>query len=214
MLHVAGVDFATLGEQERCTGDVARRAGNEYLYSEMAAANVATLDEVNPKRIVVTCPHCLHNIGKEYPAFGGDYEVLHHTQLIAELIDAGKLPQGADASRWSNVTFHDPCYLGRHNDIVDEPRDVLRASGIPLLEMPRNRKDSFCCGAGGGQFWKEEEPGEQKVSLARYDEAAETGADTLAVGCPFCMRMFEDARNERDGGPQVVDIAEVIAAQL
>ena len=214
LLHAAEVDFAILGELERCTGDVARRAGNEYLYSEMAAANVETLDEADPKRIVVTCPHCLHNIGKEYPAFGGDYEVVHHTQLIAELIDAGRLPQGADASRWSNVTFHDPCYLGRHNDIVDEPRDVLRATGVPLLEMPRNRKNSFCCGAGGAQFWKEEEPGDQKVSLARFDEAAAIGADTLAVGCPFCMRMFEDARNERESGPQVVDIAEVIAAQL
>ena len=214
LLHAAGVDFAILGERERCTGDVARRAGNEYLYSEMAASNVDALNDIAPERIVVTCPHCLHNLGREYPAFGGDYQVLHHTELIAELIAAGKLPARADSARFSNVTFHDPCYLGRHNDIVDAPREALSASAIPLLEMPRNRKNSFCCGAGGAQFWKEEEPGEQKVSLARYQEAVDTGAETLAVGCPFCMRMFEDARSELAGGPQVVDIAEVLAAEL
>ena len=214
LLHAADVNFAILGDRERCTGDVARRAGNEYLYSEMAAMNVETLNEIAPRRIVVTCPHCLHNIGTEYPAFGGDYEIVHHTELIAELIDAGKLPARANPAGWSNVTFHDPCYLGRHNNVLDAPRDVLSAQAIPLIEMPRNRKNSFCCGAGGAQFWKEEEPGEQKVSLERYQEAIETGADTLAVGCPFCMRMFEDARNELDGGPRVVDIAEVLAAEL
>ena len=214
LLHAADVNFAILGDRERCTGDVARRAGNEYLYSEMAAMNVEMLNEIAPRRIVVTCPHCLHNIGTEYPAFGGDYEIVHHTELIAELIDAGKLPARANPASWSNVTFHDPCYLGRHNDVLDAPRDVLSAQAIPLIEMPRNRKNSFCCGAGGAQFWKEEEPGEQKVSLERYQEAIETGAETLAVGCPFCMRMFEDARNELDGGPRVVDIAEVLAAEL
>ncbi|MXX82766.1 MAG: (Fe-S)-binding protein, partial [Chloroflexi bacterium] len=214
LLHAANVDFAILGDSERCTGDVARRAGNEYLYSEMAAANIETLNEIAPRRIVVTCPHCLHNIGAEYPAFGGDYAIVHHSELIAELIDAGKLPASAKPANWSNVTFHDPCYLGRHNDVLDAPRDVLSAQSIPLIEMPRNRKNSFCCGAGGAQFWKEEEPGEGKVSLARYQEAAETGADTLAVGCPFCMRMLEDARKELDGGPRVLDIAEILAAEL
>ena len=214
LLRAADVNFAILGDRERCTGDVARRAGNEYLYSEMAALNVETLNEIAPRRIVVTCPHCLHNIGTEYPAFGGDYEIVHHTELIAELIDAGKLPARANPAGWSNVTFHDPCYLGRHNDVLDAPRDVLSAQAIPLIEMPRSRKNSFCCGAGGAQFWKEEEPGEQKVSLERYQEAIETGAETLAVGCPFCMRMFEDARNELDGGPRVLNIAEVLAAEL
>ncbi len=214
LLHAADVNFAILGERERCTGDVARRAGNEYLHSEMATMNVETLNEIAPRRIVVTCPHCLHNIGTEYPAFGGDYEIVHHTELIAELIEAGQLPARANPAGWSNVTFHDPCYLGRHNDVLDAPRDVLSAQAIPLIEMPRNRKNSFCCGAGGAQFWKEEEPGEQKVSLERYQEAIETGAETLAVGCPFCMRMFEDARNELAGGPRVLDIAEVVAAEL
>ena len=214
LLHAADVNFAILGDDESCTGDVARRAGNEYLYYEMASANVETLNALKPKRIVVTCPHCLHNIGKEYDAFGGHFEVLHHSELIEELISAGRLPQGAKSTQWSNVTFHDPCYLGRHNDVVDAPRKALEGHGVPLREMARNRKNSFCCGAGGAQFWKEEEPGDRKVSSERYQEAVSTGAKTLAVGCPFCMRMFEDARAEAGGGPQVADIAEIIAAGL
>ena len=214
LLRAADVSFAILGDDERCTGDVARRSGNEYLYYEMASANVESLNALNPRRIVVTCPHCLHNIGKEYHAFGGEFEVAHHSEVIEELIATGRLPQGANPAQWSNVTFHDPCYLGRHNDVVDAPRDALKRHGVPLVEMARNRKDSFCCGAGGAQFWKEEEPGDRKVSSERYQEAASTGANTLAVGCPFCMRMFEDARAEAGGGPQVADIAEIIAGGL
>ena len=214
VMHAAGVNFAILGEEERCTGDVARRGGNEYLYFELATANVELLNNVEPKRIVVTCPHCFHNIGKEYHAFGGDYEVIHHSELIEELITSGKLPRTASPANWSNVTFHDPCYLGRHNNVFDAPRKVLRASGVPLVEMPRNRANSFCCGAGGAQFWKEEEHGDRKVNIERFREAASSGADILAVGCPFCTRMFEDARNEIDGGPQVLDIAEIIADAL
>ena len=214
VLHAASVNFAILGEDESCTGDVARRAGNEYLYFELASANVALLNDVKPKRIVVTCPHCYHNIGKEYHAFGGDYEVIHHSELIEELIAAGKLPTSASPSNWSNVTFHDPCYLGRHNNVFDAPRNVLNASGASLVEMPRNRANSFCCGAGGGQLWKEEEQGERKVNLERFQEAASTGADILAVGCPFCTRMFEDARSESDDGPRVADIVEIIVERL
>lgn len=214
VLHAAGVNFAILGDDESCTGDAARRAGNEYLYVEMAAVNVERLNAVNPKRIVVTCPHCFHNIGKEYHQFGGHYEVLHHTQLIEELIQSGKLPPTANPSGWSNVTFHDPCYLGRHNDVTDAPRNVLQVNSIPIVEMPRNRKNSFCCGAGGAQFWKEEESGDKRVSMERYQEAQATGAAALAVACPFCMRMFEDAGNEADAGPKVMDIAEIIADSL
>ena len=214
VLHAAGVNFAILGDDESCTGDAARRAGNEYLYVEMATANVERLNAVHPKRIVVTCPHCFHNIGKEYHQFGGHYEVLHHTQLIEELIGSGKLPPTANPSGWSNVTFHDPCYLGRHNDVIDAPRAVLQVNSIPIVEMPRNRKNSFCCGAGGAQFWKEEESGDKKVSMERYQEAQATGAEALAVACPFCMRMFEDAGNEVAAGPKVMDIAEIIADNL
>lgn len=214
ILHAAGVNFAVLGEAERCTGDVARRAGNEYLYDEMATSNVAMLSALSPKKIVVTCPHCLHNIGKEYRPFGGTYEVIHHSELIDELIEAGKLPLAAQASRWSNVTFHDPCYLGRHNDVFDAPRAALQAAGVDIMEMPRNRRDSFCCGAGGAQFWKEEEPGEKTVSLERLQEAQATGSDTIAVACPFCMRMFEDACQAQPGNIDVVDIAEIVADSL
>ena len=214
VLHAAGLNFAILGDDESCTGDAARRAGNEYLYVEMASANVERLNAVAPKRIVVTCPHCFHNIGKEYHQFGGHYEVRHHTELIEELIQSGKLPPSANPAGWSNVTFHDPCYLGRHNDVVDAPRNVLQANSIPMVEMPRSRKNSFCCGAGGAQFWKEEEPGDKKVSMERYQEAQSTGAEALAVACPFCMRMFEDAGSEAADGPRVMDIVEIIADSL
>ncbi|MEL6308767.1 MAG: heterodisulfide reductase-related iron-sulfur binding cluster [Chloroflexota bacterium] len=214
ILRHAGVNYAVLGEAETCTGDVARRGGNEYLYFELASMNVETLNETNPPRIVATCPHCLHNLGKEYHQFGGNYEVVHHTELIDELIQAGKLPYGAHPDNWGNVTFHDPCYLGRHNDIVEEPRDALKGMGVNLIEMPRNKRNSFCCGAGGAQFWKEEEHGDKAVNLVRYEEAMETGADTLAVGCPFCMQMFDTARSEHGEGPVVRDIAEMLAEKL
>jgi Fe-S oxidoreductase len=214
VLEAAGVNYAVLGERENCTGDVARRAGNEYLYQELAAGNVETLNEVAPKRIVVTCPHCYHNIGKEYPQFGGNYEVVHHTELIDELIRTGKLPSSARLDKLPNVTFHDPCYLGRHNDVIDAPRDVLSGLGASVIEMPRTKKNSFCCGAGGAQFWKEEEHGTAAVNIVRYEEAKATGAEVLAVGCPFCMQMFETAKTSVADGPIVKDIAELIAEQL
>lgn len=220
VLHTAGVNFAVLGEAENCTGDSARRAGNEFLYQELAMSNVETLNEVNPPRIVVTCPHCLHNVGKEYHQFGGEYDVIHHTELIEELITAGKVPMTAHPNKMSNVTFHDPCYLGRHNDVVDAPRVVLENLTMNgdttshMVEMPRNKKNSFCCGAGGAQFWKEEEHGDKAVNVERYEEAKGTGADVVAVGCPFCMQMFESAQSEVADGPIVKDIAELIAERL
>ncbi|MFN8527675.1 MAG: (Fe-S)-binding protein [Anaerolineae bacterium] len=217
VLNRAGVNFAVLGEQEQCTGDAARRAGNEYLYQEMAKANVETINTVfedKPRRIVVTCPHCYHNIGKEYPQFGGNYEVVHHTELIDELIGAGKLPDSVRMERMPNVTFHDPCYLGRHNDVIDPPRDVLTALGAAVVEMPRSKRGSFCCGAGGAQFWKEEEHGAKAVNVERYEEAVATGAQTLAVGCPFCMQMFETAKSTVGGDLQIKDVVELIAERL
>lgn len=214
ILHTAGVNFAVLGEAEKCTGDVARRAGKEDLYVEMAMANVETLNEVAPKRIVVTCPHCFHNLGKEYHQFGGNYKVVHHTQLIEELIDAGRIPMSAHPSRMSNVTFHDPCYLGRHNDVIDEPRAILSQMGTPIVEMPRHGRNSMCCGAGGAQFWKEEEHGTKAVNVERYEEAKATGAETVAVGCPFCMQMFETAKSSVPDGPTVKDVAELVAERL
>ncbi|MBI1281180.1 MAG: 4Fe-4S dicluster domain-containing protein [Anaerolineaceae bacterium] len=215
VLNTAGVNFAVLGEMENCTGDVARRAGKEDLYFELATGNVETLNEVNPKRIVVTCPHCYHNIGKEYPQFGGNYEVVHHTELIEELIAAGKVPASASPKKMSNVTFHDPCYLGRHNDVVEAPRNVLGLVTENIIEMPRTKKKSFCCGAGGAQFWKEEEHGTKAVNAERYQEAKATGAEVLAVGCPFCAQMFETAKaNDSGTGMIIKDVAELIAENL
>ncbi len=218
VLNKAGVSFAVLGEQENCTGDVARRAGKEDLYYELASGNVELLNEVltpeKARRIVVTCPHCYHNIGREYHQFGGDYTVVHHTELIEELIQAGKLPLDANPQRWSNVTFHDPCYLGRHNDVVEAPRTVLTEAGAPLIEMPRAKKNSFCCGAGGAQFWKEEEHGTKAVNVERYEEAISTGAQTLAVGCPFCMQMFESAKSSVGGELEIKDVVELIAERM
>lgn len=214
VLHRAGVNFAVLGEMENCTGDSARRAGKEDLYFELATQNVETLNTVKPPRIVVTCPHCFHNIGKEYQQFGGNYEVVHHTELIEELITAGRIPATAHPSKQPNVTFHDPCYLGRHNDVVEEPRTVLNQLGVDLVEMPRTKKNSFCCGAGGAQFWKEEEHGTKAVNVERYEEAKHTGAEIVAVGCPFCMQMFESAKSEVPDGPIVKDVVELIAERL
>ncbi|MCU0498080.1 MAG: (Fe-S)-binding protein [Anaerolineae bacterium] len=214
VLHRAGVNFAVLGEMENCTGDSARRAGKEDLYFELATQNVETLNNVKPPRIVVTCPHCFHNIGKEYQQFGGQYEVVHHTELIEELITAGRIPSTAHPSKQPNVTFHDPCYLGRHNGVIDEPRTVLNQLGVDLVEMPRTKKNSFCCGAGGAQFWKEEEHGTKAVNVERYEEAKHTGAEIVAVGCPFCMQMFESAKSEVPDGPIVKDVVELIAERL
>ena len=212
LLQEAKVDFAVLGSEERCTGDSARRSGNEYLFYELASANVETLNRVNPQTIITTCPHCLHTLMNEYPSFGGNYDVIHHTEFLQQLIEQVRLSPRAGAQGQS-VTFHDPCYLGRQNDILGAPRAVLGALEIPFVEMPRSGRDSFCCGAGGAQMWKEEEAGELRVSEARMAEARETGQSTLAVGCPFCMVMLSDAAGT-DIDMQVKDVAELLAEQL
>jgi Fe-S oxidoreductase len=212
ILGQAGVRYAVLGQNEQCTGDSARRAGREDIFAALAQANVETLNAVHPQRIVTTCPHCLHTLKNEYPAFGGHYQVVHHTQLIQELIEAGRLDPGEAGQ--DKVAFHDPCYLGRHNGVFVEPRQVLKRAGLELLEMPRHGDRSFCCGAGGAQMWKEEAEGTQRVSAARLAEARATGAETLAVGCPFCMIMLSDAAKAEAGGLRVRDVAEIIADRL
>ncbi len=212
ILNTAGVSYAVLGEMEQCTGDSARRAGNEFLFNEMALANVEMLNEVKPKRIVTTCPHCLHTLQNEYPAFGGNYSVVHHTQLINELVAAGKLAlKGEDNGK---VTFHDPCYLGRQNGVLSAPRQALTQAGSALVEMPRHGRKSFCCGAGGAQMWKEEEEGDGRVNTSRFQEALATGAETLAVGCPFCMVMLNDAKKDANAAIEVLDVAEVVANSM
>ncbi len=208
LLKLAGVHFAVLGQHEQCTGDAARRAGNEFLFNELATANVELLNEVAPKRIVTTCPHCLHTLKNEYPAFGGDYTVIHHTQLINELVASGKLRLKVGSQE--QLTYHDPCYLGRHNHILDDPRQALRSAGAELVELPRHGLRSFCCGAGGAQMWKEEEPGQQRLSANRFAEVQAAGVASLAVACPFCMIMLTDARQTADSPIQLLDIAEIV----
>ena len=213
ILIKAGVDFAVLGNHEQCNGDSARRSGNEYLFNELATSNVEILNRVAPKRIVTTCPHCLHTLKNEYPAFGGNYTVIHHTQFIHELLMEGKLKLSPQEGI-RNITYHDPCYLSRHNHILHEPREDLDRLGLSLTELPRHGMKSFCCGAGGAQMWKEEEHGWERVNANRFREATDTGADTLAVGCPFCMIMLTDARKAASSEMQVLDIAELVAARL
>ncbi len=213
ILNAAGVNFAVLGRNEQCTGDAARRAGREDIFFGLASANVEILNEVAPKRIVTTCPHCLHTLKNEYPAFGGNYAVIHHTQLINELVGAGKITLNAEGDSLK-VTFHDPCYLGRHNGEFDAPRNNLKQAGVLTVEMPRHAAKSFCCGAGGAQFWKEEEPGAAKVNATRYAEAKATGASAVAVGCPFCLTMMTDASKTDNAPLEVKDVAEIVAERL
>ena len=218
ILNAAGVNYAVLGKNEACTGDSARRAGREDIFFGLATQNVEILNEVvagssRQVRIVTTCPHCLHTLKNEYPAFGGNYEVIHHTQFINELVGAGKIQLEVGGEQLL-VTFHDPCYLGRHNKITDAPRDALKSAGVLTIEMPRNSAKSFCCGAGGAQMWKEEEAGTGRVNEARFAEAKSTGAETVAVGCPFCLTMMTDASKADGGRIQVKDVAEIVAEKL
>jgi Fe-S oxidoreductase len=213
ILKEAGVNFAVLGEQESCCGDSARRAGNEYLFFELATQNVETLNAVKAKKIVTTCPHGLNTLGAEYGAFGGNYEVIHHSQMIETLLAEKRLRPKKALDE--TVTFHDPCYLGRHNGIYEAPRDALSFVVNETVEMENNRNLSFCCGAGGAQMWKEEEHGSQAVNMKRYEEAVETGASCIAVGCPFCLTMMTDASKEAgETGLEVKDIAEIVAETL
>lgn len=214
VMKAAGVDFAVLGDLESCTGDSARRAGNEFMFDMLARANVENLDGIGAKeRLIVTgCPHCLHCIDREYGSFGGDYTVKHHTEFFAELLAEGRIPLGP--AQVEDVTFHDPCYLARHNGIEKAPRQTLEIVGLPLIEMERSGTNSFCCGAGGAQMWKEEEEGTGSVANARFAEALGTGARVLATGCPFCYRMIADANNAEDGPMQIKDVAMILAERL
>ncbi|HEY4051453.1 MAG TPA: heterodisulfide reductase-related iron-sulfur binding cluster, partial [Acidobacteriaceae bacterium] len=213
LLTHANVDFAVLGKREGCTGDSARRAGNEYLYRQLAEENVATLNRVHPKLIVATCPHCLNSLANEYRQLGGNYKVMHHTEYLEQLVAGGRL----EASNLpSTITYHDPCYLGRHNGVYEAPRNVLRVLAGEFVEMERGRENSFCCGAGGAQFWKEEESGTERVSDNRFREAkARLGSGpqekVLAVGCPFCKSMLTSTPEKSEGTPiQVKDVAELL----
>ena len=201
----AGVDFAILGPREACTGDPARRMGDEYTYQKLAGQNVGTLNGAGIKKIVTTCPHCFNTIGNEYPDFGGRYEVVHHTEFLAELVRDGKLnPLAGDRT----ITYHDSCYLARHNDVRSQPRELVDAVG-KAIEMPRNRERTFCCGAGGARMWMEEKRG-RPINQQRVREAAETGAETLAVACPFCTVMLDDGVRETGAKMKVIDLATLL----
>ncbi len=214
LLHQAGVAFAVLGPQESCTGDPARRLGNEYLYQTQAQTNIETLKGAGVKKVVASCPHCFNSISREYPALGGDFEVIHHTQLLERLLTDGRLrPVGAVDRK---VTYHDPCYLGRHNEVYDEPRGVLQhVPGVEVTEMHRHRRTGFCCGAGGARMWLEERIG-TRININRTDEALGTGADVISTACPYCLIMLDDATKGRqaEGSAseevRVMDVAQVL----
>ena len=219
LLDAAGVSWAVLGPGEACTGDPARRIGMEYLFQMMAETNIETLNEVGARKIVATCPHCFNAIGNEYPAFGGHFEVIHHSQLLARLVEEGRLtPQSEVAKR---VTYHDPCFLGRHNDVYDPPRAVVDGvAGLEKVEMPRCRNHGFCCGAGGARFFMEEDIG-KRVNHERIDEALELQPDLVSTACPFCMVMLDDAVADKtgkgglaEGQVRVVDIAQILSDSL
>jgi Fe-S oxidoreductase len=208
LLHRAGVSFAVLGAAETCTGDPARRIGNEFLFQLLARQNVAALDEVSPRKIVATCPHCFNTLANEYGQLGGHYDVIHHTQLLAELVRDGKLTPTGTVD--GGLTWHDPCYLGRHNQVYIPPRELLSRIGDPV-EMPRHAERSFCCGAGGARMWMEERTG-KRISTERVEEAVATGAGTIAVGCPFCHTMLGDsaAGMAEASRTEVVDVATLL----
>jgi Fe-S oxidoreductase len=221
LLNAAGVNFAILGSEERCTGDAARRLGDEFLFQELAQANIGTLTKYKVGKILVHCPHCLNAFKNDYTEFGGHYEVIHHTAFLMNLIREGRLivPDGLPTGMSGPVTYHDSCYLARVNNVEREPRSVLESaiggSGdtSPLREMPRRGAKGFCCGAGGGRMWMEEDP-KQRVSTERAREAVATGATTVAVACPFCLTMMSDGVAACGSTARVLDVAEVLAERL
>jgi len=209
LLEKAGVKFAVLGREEKCTGDPARRIGNEFLFEMMAKDNVETINGYGVKKIVTSCPHCFNTFRNEYPQFGGDYEVYHHSEFLAELVEEGRIKTTAQSDK--TVTYHDPCYLGRHNGVFDAPRRLVRISSRSTVEMKQSREQGFCCGGGGGMSFVEE-PKDKRVNQERARQALETGADVVAVGCPFCMTMLEDGVNAKRGDRdvKVMDVAELL----
>jgi heterodisulfide reductase subunit D len=217
ILSQVGISFAILGKEELCTGDPARRAGNEFLFQMMAYQNIQTLNNYGIKKIVTACPHCFNTLSNEYPVLGGHYEVIHHTVLLQQLIDGGriKLKEGG-SFKGKRITYHDSCYLGRSNGIYEAPRKVLEALDAELVEMKRCRSKGLCCGAGGAQMFKEEEKGTTRINFERTHEAVETNASIVASACPFCNTMLSDGikHEEMEGSVQVLDIAELVAGSM
>lgn len=217
IMDKVGIKFAILGKEEMCTGDPARRAGNEFLFQMMAYNNIQTLNGYGIKKIVTACPHCFNVLKNEYPELGGEYEVIHHTTFLQGLINDGRvrLKEGG-AFKGKKITYHDSCYMGRGNGVYEAPREVLQALDVELVEMKRCRVNGLCCGAGGAQMFKEEEKGDTRVNFERGEEAVDTGAKVIAANCPFCTTMLMDGvkNQEKEDEVQVMDVAEMVAQSL
>ena len=214
ILNRANVKFAVLGEEESSSGDAAKRAGNEFLFQMQALMNIEILNAYEVKNIVTTCPHAYNTLKNEYSDLGGKYDVLHHTEYISNLLDEQKLSLSSSLD-YKKLTYHDPCYLGRANDIYDAPRKLIDSLNVEFIEMPRNKRKSFCCGAGGAQMFKESENGEFEINIVRTEEALKTNANVIATSCPFCNTMMTDGvKNIDEGKADVMDLAELIAECL
>src|SRR5690606_38173761 len=213
ILNRANVEFAVLGTEESCTGDPAKRAGNEFLFQMQAMMNIEVLNAYEAKKIVTACPHCFNTLKNEYPELGGNYEVIHHTEFLKSLLDSGRLTIEGGQFKGKRITFHDPCYLGRANNIYEAPRDLIQKLDAELVEMKRSKANGLCCGAGGAQMFKEPEKGNKDVNMERTDDALEIKPDIIAAGCPFCNTMLTDGVkfNHKEGEVQVLDVAELIA---
>ncbi len=217
ILDAVGMPFAILGNEEMCTGDPARRAGNEFVFQMLALQNVQTLNGYNVKKIVTACPHCFNTLKNEYPALGGNYEVVHHSQLLQELINTGRIKmQEGGTFKGKKITYHDSCYMGRVNGVYEAPRSVLASLDAELVEMKRCKTNGLCCGAGGAQMFKEDEPGEKRINLERAEEALGTGATVIAANCPFCLTMMQDGVKAKDKQDDVMvyDLAELIVDSM
>ena len=212
IMHSAKVSFAVLGTEESCTGDPAKRAGNEFLFQMQAVTNIQVMNSYEIKKIVTACPHCFNTIKNEYPSLGGQYEVVHHTQFLKSLLDSGRLSIQGGQFKGKRITFHDPCYLGRANNIYEAPRELIKKLDAELVEMKNCRKKGLCCGAGGAQMFKDAEPGKKEINIERTEQALQTKPDIIAAGCPFCNTMMSDGvKNKAEAAVAVQDIAELIA---
>ncbi len=212
ILDAAGIDFAILGNEEACTGDPARRAGNEFVFQMTALQNIEVLNMYEVKDIVTACPHCFNTLKNEYPALGGEYNVIHHTQYLNNLLKEGKLSIEGGAFKGKKVTYHDSCYLGRVNGVYEAPRELISALDIELIEMKRCKTNGLCCGAGGAQMFKENEPGDKRINIERAEEVLATGAKVVAANCPFCITMLSDGMKAKDKQDDVMvhDLSELI----
>ena len=210
ILNKAGVSYAILGKEESCSGDPAKRAGNEFLFQMKAISNIEILNSYNVKKIVTTCPHCFNTLKNEYPELGGKYQVIHHTQFINKLIKDSKIGVSGGSFKGKKITFHDPCYLGRANNIYDAPREIIKKLDSELVEMKSCKSKSLCCGAGGAQMFKEPEKGNKDINIKRSEEALETKSEIIAVGCPFCNTMMSDGMKSIEKDVSVLDVAQMI----